>query len=98
MAGGVHVHDLIPFGTSDFDTSHEIYKLAFGEEYPGMENPLDGLVIPKVNSQNKEGVTGAYQYFLKVTAVSFVIDRQAWIRSRTLPCNSTSGTSIPGCL
>lgn len=66
MAGGVHVHDLVPFGTQEFDTSHEIHQLAFGQTYPGLENPLDGLVIKKINDQNREGKTGAYQYFLKV--------------------------------
>lgn len=71
MAGGVHVHDLVPFGTQDFDTSHEIHNLAFGEKVPGMKNPLDGLNIPKFNDQNKDGVTGAYQYFLKVSNMLF---------------------------
>ena len=66
MAGGVHVHDLVPFSTQDFDTSHKIKHFTFGSYFPGMENPLDGLVISKFNSHNTEGVTGAYQYFLKV--------------------------------
>ena len=66
QAGGVHVHDLIPFGTEDFDISHTIHKLGFGLDYPGRKNPLDGVVIPKVNHHNRDGKTGAYQYFLKV--------------------------------
>jgi len=31
----MHVHDLIPFQTTEFDTSHVIDKLSFGAEYPG---------------------------------------------------------------
>lgn len=70
QAGGVHVHDLIPFGTEEFDISHTIHKLSFGEDYPGRENPLNGVIVPKVNAHNREGKTGAYQYFLKVFASS----------------------------
>lgn len=33
--GSMHVHDLIPFQTTEFDTSHVIDKLSFGAEYPG---------------------------------------------------------------
>ena len=33
--GNMHVHDLIPFQTTEFDTSHVIDKLSFGAEYPG---------------------------------------------------------------
>ena len=70
QAGGVHVHDLIPFGTEEFDISHTIHKLSFGEDYPGRENPLNGVIVPKVNAHNREGKTGAYQYFLKVKSMT----------------------------
>lgn len=66
--GSMHVHDLIPFGTEEFDVSHTIHKLSFGEDYPGMKNPLDGVKVAKSNPQNPQGKTGAYQYFLKVSS------------------------------
>ena len=37
--GNMHVHDLIPFQTTEFDTSHVIDKLSFGAEYPGAHAP-----------------------------------------------------------
>ncbi len=38
--GSMHVHDLIPFQTTEFDTSHVIDKLSFGAEYPGARRTL----------------------------------------------------------
>ena len=64
--GNMHVHDLVPFQTTEFDTSHTLHHLAFGEEYPGMTNPLDKVVVHRINSHNPSGRTGMYQYFLKV--------------------------------
>ena len=66
--GSVHVHDLVPFGDTEFDTSHIIDKLSFGVEYPGMTNPLDKTRVSKQNTRNPAGRAGAYQYFLKVAA------------------------------
>ena len=62
----MHVHDLVPFQTTEFDTSHTVNHLAFGQEFPGMTNPLDKVAVPRVNSHNPTGATGMYQYFLKV--------------------------------
>ena len=64
--GNMHVHDLVPFQTTEFDTSHTLHHLAFGEEYPGMTNPLDAVVVHRINPHNPAGRTGMYQYFLKV--------------------------------
>ena len=38
-----HVHDLVPFPTKNFDVSHTINKLSFGEPFPGRKSPLDGV-------------------------------------------------------
>lgn len=62
----MHVHDLVPFGTDQFDLKHTIHKLTFGKGYPGMRNPLDGTTVDTFNPHNPQGRTGAYQYFLKV--------------------------------
>lgn len=87
QAGGVHVHDLIPFGTEEFDISHTIHKLSFGEDYPGRENPLNGVIVPKVNAHNREGKTGAYQYFLKVVPTIY-----SNLRNDTISTNQYSVT------
>lgn len=64
--GNMHVHDLVPFGTTEFDTSHTIEHLSFGHDYPGKLNPLDQVSVPKYNAHNPDGRTGMYQYYLKV--------------------------------
>ena len=64
--GNMHVHDLVPFPTKDFDFSHTIHKLTFGEGYPGMKNPLDGVTISQQGPRNPTGRPGMFQYFLRV--------------------------------
>ncbi|XP_028406041.1 endoplasmic reticulum-Golgi intermediate compartment protein 3-like [Dendronephthya gigantea] len=56
----IHVHDLQPFGGHQFNLTHHIRHLSFGEKYPGIKNPLDdNLVI-----SDKAG--SMYQYFVKI--------------------------------
>ncbi len=66
--GNMHVHDLVPFPTKDFDFSHTIHKLTFGESYPGMKNPLDGITINQQGPRNPTGRPGMFQTFLRVRA------------------------------
>uniref|UniRef100_A0A2P2M8G7 Endoplasmic reticulum vesicle transporter C-terminal domain-containing protein n=1 Tax=Rhizophora mucronata TaxID=61149 RepID=A0A2P2M8G7_RHIMU len=40
--------------------THKIYRLAFGEYFPGVVNPLDGV------QWTQEAPNGMYQYFIKV--------------------------------
>lgn len=69
--GAMHVHDLVPFQGLTFDLSHNIDKLSFGREYPGMKNPLDAVRVAKHNTRNPQGLAGTYQYFLKVRPISY---------------------------
>ena len=39
----MHVHDLMPFHTTKFDMSHSVNKLSFGDDFPGVVNPLDAI-------------------------------------------------------
>ncbi len=71
--GSMHVHDLVPFHTTEFDISHKIHKLSFGHVYPGMHNPLDHIDVPRINPRNPEGSTGMYQYFLKVNLTTMCV-------------------------
>ncbi|KAI4307371.1 hypothetical protein L6164_030570 [Bauhinia variegata] len=57
---GVHVHDLQVFQKESFNVSHRINRLAFGEYFPGVVNPLDGVQWTQV------APSGTYQYFIKV--------------------------------
>lgn len=79
--GGMHVHDVAPFGDAKMDFSHVIHKLSFGTPYPGMKNPLDGvrMAAPKA-PQSQPEPTGMFQYFLKVVPTSYT------------PLSNSSGT------
>lgn len=79
--GAMHTHDLVPFGNLTFDLSHKIEKLSFGKEYPGMANPLDGVAVSKYNTRNPQGLTGTYQYFLKVVPTIYVNSHNHTINS-----------------
>ena len=46
------------------NTSHEIRTLSFGPAYPGLLNPLDGVVRTAGGNEVSKG--GAFKYFLKV--------------------------------
>jgi hypothetical protein len=63
--GAMHVHDLIPFKDMDFNISHTIHKLTFGADFPGVQNPMDG--VNRIMGEG-DGV-GMYQYFIKVRVV-----------------------------
>ncbi|KAK3033880.1 hypothetical protein RJ639_033515 [Escallonia herrerae] len=57
----VHVHDLLAFQKDSFNISHKINRLTFGEYFPGVVNPLDGVHWTQVTP------SGMYQYFIKVS-------------------------------
>ncbi|GJW22481.1 endoplasmic reticulum-Golgi intermediate compartment protein 3-like protein [Tanacetum coccineum] len=56
----IHVHDLAAFHKDSFNISHKINRIAYGEYFPGVVNPLDGVQWTQITP------TGMYQYFLKV--------------------------------
>ena len=82
QAGGVHVHDLIPFGTEEFDISHTIHQAQLWGGLPLVgENPLNGRhCAGKLMLTTGKGRRGAYQYFLKVFASSSIeiLQIQSW--------------------
>jgi hypothetical protein len=95
----MHVHDLMPFRTKKFDMSHKITKLSFGEAFPGVVNPLDGV------KRDMQGDAGMYQYFLKVvpTAFSGARDRAEVARTNQFsvtdhfkPVDAEEGLHLPG--
>ncbi|KAH9603159.1 hypothetical protein KSS87_018605 [Heliosperma pusillum] len=52
--------DLLAVQKDDYNISHKINKLAFGEYFPGVVNPLDGV------QWLQDTTSGMYQYFVKV--------------------------------
>ncbi|XP_057987676.1 uncharacterized protein LOC110643112 isoform X2 [Hevea brasiliensis] len=57
----VHVKDLLSVKSYSYNISHRINRLAFGDYFPGVVNPLDGV------HWEHETPNGIHQYFLKVT-------------------------------
>lgn len=48
QADHAHVHDvdLLRAGGSSFNLSHTVHRLSFGEDFPGIKNPLDDVAKP----------------------------------------------------
>lgn len=67
--------DLIMLEKPTYNVSHRINKLAFGDYFPGIVNPLDGVQW----TQDKE--SGMYQYFVKVVPTIYTNVRQRTIHS-----------------
>lgn len=61
----VHVHDLQAFGGQKFNISHHINHLSFGNDYPGIVNPLDGMHEPA------EQLQMMYKYFVKIVPTTY---------------------------
>ncbi|XP_076921190.1 uncharacterized protein LOC143582544 [Bidens hawaiensis] len=75
----VHIPDLFSFQEDSYNISHKINKLSFGDHYPGIVNPLDGV------HWFQEIPNGMYQYFLKVVPTIYTS-----VRGRTIKSNQFS--------
>ncbi|XP_002530273.2 endoplasmic reticulum-Golgi intermediate compartment protein 3 [Ricinus communis] len=75
------IQDLLVFQGDSYNISHTINRLAFGDYFPGVVNPLDG--VPWVH----ETPNGMHQYFLKVVPTIYTD-----IRGRTVRSNQYSVT------
>lgn len=58
--GFFNLLDLIAFTFDQFNISHTINSLSFGENFPGIKSPLDG------ETRTVEDTHGMYQYYIKV--------------------------------
>jgi hypothetical protein len=63
----LHIHDLFSLMDRQFDFSHTINYLSFGQVVKGMRNPMDGLVTA-INSPHSHLV----QYFIKGMKCTFL--------------------------
>jgi hypothetical protein len=72
----VHVHDVQPFSSSQFNMTHTIRTLTFGESIPGTStNPVDGLA----GTATEESTM--FQYYLKVVPFTYERPREGPIFS-----------------
>nr|TKV96400.1 hypothetical protein SEVIR_9G426000v2 [Setaria viridis] len=78
------LQDLLNLQPETYNISHKINKLSFGEEFPGVINPLDGV---EWSQDNSNGLTGMYQYFVKVVPTIYTD-----IRGRKIYSNQFSVT------
>lgn len=62
----VHVHDVQPLSSTNFNTSHRIRHLSFGKNIPGKTNPIDGTDVI-----THEGAT-MFQYYVKIVPTTYV--------------------------
>ena len=51
----VHVHYLQELSSIPLNMSHQIRSLSFGERFPGVKNPLDGLKVTKMSVYDLRG-------------------------------------------
>lgn len=63
--GILNLMDLISFTFDQFNVSHTINGLSFGDQYPGISNPLDG------QSRSILDTHGMYQYYLKIVPTQY---------------------------
>ncbi|CAB4055137.1 ERGIC3 [Lepeophtheirus salmonis] len=62
----IHIHDLQPFASTDFNTTHRIRHLSFGSKtLDGKHNVLDQVVV----ISPKNGMM--YQYYLKIVPTTY---------------------------
>lgn len=63
---GNFLTSLLDITVGDYNITHKINKLSFGEEFPGVVNPLDGAQWTQHTS------SGVYQYFIKVVPTIYI--------------------------
>ncbi|KAG9158442.1 hypothetical protein Leryth_013175 [Lithospermum erythrorhizon] len=90
-----NLEDLIDLQSENYNISHKINKLAFGDYVPAVVNPLDGV------SWMQDRPHGMYEYFIKVVPTIYTD-----IRGHTINSNQFSvtehykspeeGRSVPG--
>merc|ERR1712008_321967 len=61
----IHVHDVQPFSTSDFNVTHTVRHLSFGRNVPGKTDPMDGT--KGVAEKGSE----MFQYYIKIVPTTF---------------------------
>lgn len=71
----IHLFDLMAIQMENSNITHKINKLSFGQEFPGVVNPLDGV------EWTQKGSSGMYQYFIKVVPTIYTDKRGRKINS-----------------
>lgn len=60
QGGAINLMDLLSFTFDQFNVSHTVNSLSFGNHFPGISSPLDGEV------RHVKDTHGMYQYYVKI--------------------------------
>jgi endoplasmic reticulum-Golgi intermediate compartment protein 3 len=90
--GGVfNLLDLISFTFDQFNVTHRINSLSFGDQFPGIRSPLDGQV------RKVQDTHAMYQYFIKVVPTRYkALDMSTEIQSNQYSATEHMSTLAPG--
>lgn len=61
----IHVHDVQPFASSDFNVTHTVRHLSFGRNVVGKTDPMDGVV------GIAEKGSSMFNYYIKIVPTTF---------------------------
>eukprot|EP00300_Choanocystis_sp_HF-7_P005063 c13865_g1_i1.p1 GENE.c13865_g1_i1~~c13865_g1_i1.p1 ORF type:complete len:390 (-),score=68.95 c13865_g1_i1:140-1309(-) len=87
----MHVHDVQTMGTTYFNMTHTIRSLSFGTTFPGVVNPLDGVTKVSAN-----GISAAYQYFIKLVPTTYTRDDGHVINTNQFSVTEHERAAPPG--
>jgi hypothetical protein len=63
--GAGHIHQFNPSAIANYNVTHTIHALSFGEAFPGQHNPLDGV------AKAPEEGSAVYMYYVKVIPTQY---------------------------
>ena len=96
-SGILTLWDLIFFTFEQFNITHTINSLSFGDQFPGIKSPLDG------QSRSLEDTHGMYQYFIKVVPTRYqglhkkeIESNQYSVTEHMRHLSPGSGKGLPG--
>jgi len=93
----MHVHDTAALSRSGaFNLTHQILRLSFGGEFPGITNPLDNVLKMATG-------TGMYQYFIKIVPTVYealdrmpIVTNQFSVTEHFKSLDQGQGHGLPG--
>jgi len=105
-----HMHDYTNFEVEHFNTSHIIHSLGFGEQIPGLVNPLDGtskiILSEDPDMPTNDHESALFQYFVKVVPTIYqqyglseeeaIVTNQYSVTQHIRPKNRQHPNVVPG--
>ena len=96
-SGQVHLLDLLTFQFSQFNITHTINSLNFGDQFPGVQSPLDG------ETRVVKDTHGMHQYYVKVVPTRYkelgkeeISSNQYSVTEHLRHLSPGSGRGLPG--